>query len=356
MTTGGQRTGRWITAGASGRSGIGIAVLQRQPPERGRRRAARRSTSRTATTTASRSWTRATYEERDRIGLSPLRGLDRILRGVQPVGLALSPDARVPVCGGGGRQRDRRHQAQRHERTAAWATSRPAGGRAPCGSATTATRLYVANARGRGATPEPRRRRSSPKFTVIGTVNIIPIPSRRSAGGVHRSASTPTTASSRAVEPAVTTRNNPIPSQLGKAERSQIKHVIFINKENATHDLMLGDITATRARDAGERRAELLARLRCEPESSRTGAALRVQRQLLPRAVGVVGRPPLADRSVHGRVRGDALAGRRTAAGAGTPATIRRSSRTFPAGSASPTPTRRPSRTTTTSTAASTAT
>ena len=26
----------------------------------------------------------------------------------------------------------------------------------------------------------------------------------------------------------------------------QIKHVIFINKENATHDLMLGDITATR--------------------------------------------------------------------------------------------------------------
>lgn len=32
------------------------------------------------------------YEERGRIGLSLLRGQDRTLKGVQPVGLALSPD------------------------------------------------------------------------------------------------------------------------------------------------------------------------------------------------------------------------------------------------------------------------
>ena len=36
-----------------------------------------------------------------------------------------------------------------------------------------------------------------------------------------------------------------IPARAGVAS-SQIKHVIFINKENATHDLMLGDITSTR--------------------------------------------------------------------------------------------------------------
>ena len=31
-----------------------------------------------------------------------------------------------------------------------------------------------------------------------------------------------------------------------RARAAQIKHVIFINKENATHDVLLGDITATR--------------------------------------------------------------------------------------------------------------
>src|SRR5262249_43108757 len=39
--------------------------------------------------------------------------------------------------------------------------------------------------------------------------------------------------------------SNPIPSEPGVASQ-QIKHVIFINKENATHDLILGDITKTR--------------------------------------------------------------------------------------------------------------
>src|SRR5262249_1227481 len=39
--------------------------------------------------------------------------------------------------------------------------------------------------------------------------------------------------------------DNPIPTRAG-VESRQIKHVIFINKENATHDLLLGDIIATR--------------------------------------------------------------------------------------------------------------
>jgi hypothetical protein len=39
--------------------------------------------------------------------------------------------------------------------------------------------------------------------------------------------------------------NNPIPSKPGQPSK-QIKHVIFLNKENSTHDQMLGDIVATR--------------------------------------------------------------------------------------------------------------
>src|SRR5262249_16736013 len=39
--------------------------------------------------------------------------------------------------------------------------------------------------------------------------------------------------------------DNPIPSRAGQVS-SKIKHVVFINKENATHDLLLGDITQTR--------------------------------------------------------------------------------------------------------------
>src|SRR5262249_26851340 len=39
--------------------------------------------------------------------------------------------------------------------------------------------------------------------------------------------------------------SNPIPNQAGVASK-QIKHIIFINKENSTHDQMLGDITKTR--------------------------------------------------------------------------------------------------------------
>ena len=79
-----------------------------------------------------------TYEERHRIGLSLLRGPDRTLRGLQPVGLALSPDGGylyvaeaginaigvIRLDGMSGR---------------CWDTSRPAGGRALCGSVLTAT-------------------------------------------------------------------------------------------------------------------------------------------------------------------------------------------------------------------------
>jgi hypothetical protein len=76
----------------------------------------------------------------------------------------------------------------------------------------------------------------------MGTVNAIRVPTR---------------AELRAFSEAVLRNNgftlhappfdprNPIPSQAG-VESRRIKHVVFINKENATHDLILGDVTATR--------------------------------------------------------------------------------------------------------------
>jgi DNA-binding beta-propeller fold protein YncE len=196
-----------------------------------------------------------TYEERGRIGLSLLGGHDRTLRGVQPVGLALSPDGDYLYVAEAGvnavgviRLDGKRGRLIGHIPVGWWPSSIrvSADGQS----------LYVANARGRGAGPNLVGESHSPKFSVLGTVNIIPTPSGRRLdaytarvyanngfvdstrhdnddddrgfGFGHRSDS-----------------GNPIPSHAGKAS-SQIKHVIFINKENATHDLILGDITQTR--------------------------------------------------------------------------------------------------------------
>ena len=89
---------------------------------------------------------------------------------------------------------------------------------------------------------------------MLGTVNIIPTPSRAAVWRPTPRACTPTTASPTARHDdddrgfgfgRHEDSGNPIPSQPGQAS-SQIKHVVFINKENATHDLLLGDITQTR--------------------------------------------------------------------------------------------------------------
>jgi hypothetical protein len=103
--------------------------------------------------------------------------------------------------------------------------------------------LYVANARGRGATPNLVGESQSPKFTAMGTVNIIPIPSDQQLEAyTDRVYANNVFVAGQVAKDS----NNPIPNQLGKAS-AQIKHVIFVNKENATHDLMLGDITTTRS-------------------------------------------------------------------------------------------------------------
>jgi len=195
------------------------------------------------------------YQERDRIGLSLLRGQDRTLRGVQPVGLALSPDgdylyvAEAGVNAVGVIRLNGKHGEVIGHIPAGWWPSSvrvSADGKS----------LYVANARGRGAGPNLVGESQSPKFSVLGTVSIIATPSaRRLAEYTTRVyANNGFSPANGGDDDHVRTfsfghhedgDNTPIPGRVGQ-QSSQIKHVIFINKENATHDLLLGDITQTR--------------------------------------------------------------------------------------------------------------
>src|SRR5262249_48032324 len=193
-----------------------------------------------------------TYEERGRIGLSLLSGQDRALRGVQPVGLALSPGGDFLYVAEAGvnaigviRLNGKRGDLIGHIPTGWW----PSSIRVSADSRS----LYVANARGRGAGPNAIGESHSPKFSVLGTVNIIPTPTAHQldAFTARVYANNGFVASQRGDDDdddqgfGRGQAANPIPSQAGKAS-GQIKHIVFINKENATHDLLLGDITQTR--------------------------------------------------------------------------------------------------------------
>jgi DNA-binding beta-propeller fold protein YncE len=174
----------------------------------------------------------------DRIPLSPLKGPDRELRGVQPVALALSPDRKtlyvaeaglnsVAVIRGG--------RVLGHIPTGWWP--------AALAVSSDGKTLYVANARGRGAGPNnpfPPDNLDSPKHSILGSVSIIPVPDGAQL--------------QRYTERVL--KNNGFLRKVGDEElgqlqrkidwlRHQVKHVVFINKENATHDLLIGDITKT---------------------------------------------------------------------------------------------------------------
>lgn len=191
-----------------------------------------------------------TYAERRRIGLSLLDGQDRALKGVQPVGLALSPDGRYLYVAEAGvnavgviKLDGRDAHVVGHIPTGWW----PSAIRVSADGRT----LYVANARGRGAGPNLVGESSSPKFSVLGTVNIVPTPDeaqlRAYTSRVYLNNGF--AEAERADEDRDGGRRdagNPIPSRAGTPS-TQIKHVVFINKENATHDLLLGDITQTRS-------------------------------------------------------------------------------------------------------------
>jgi DNA-binding beta-propeller fold protein YncE len=199
------------------------------------------------------------YREGRRISLSLLRGTDRRLKGVQPVALALSPDARFLYVAEAGINAVAVLGYERgdlkvlgHIPTGWW----PSSVRVSADGST----LYVANAKGRGAGPfddVPPDNIGSPKASTIGSMSIIPVPDShqlevytrqvlrnngfRSADGDRdhdvRSAFGDSRDEGR--------DRHPIPSRPGQASR-QIKHIIFVNKENSTHDQMLGDIVVTR--------------------------------------------------------------------------------------------------------------
>jgi DNA-binding beta-propeller fold protein YncE len=198
-----------------------------------------------------------TVEEERRVDLSLLHGVDQRIKGVQPVSVALSPDAKYLYVAEAGinaiavirleGDRAARGEVLGHIPTGWW----PSAVRVSADGKT----LYVANAKGRGAGPNnniPPDNHGSPKSSTLGTVNIIPVPDgqqleaytervmknngfvardddgeHQNHRGDHGEASTP------------------IPTKAGVKSQA-IKHVIFINKENSTHDQMFGDITMTR--------------------------------------------------------------------------------------------------------------
>src|SRR5262245_3687064 len=195
-----------------------------------------------------------TYEEERRVDLSVLHGADRRIKGVQPVSLALSPDAKFLYVAEAGINAIAVIRVEGHGKpevlghipTGWW----PSTVRVSADGQT----LYVANAKGRGAGPNnnfPPDNHGSPKSATLGTVNIIPVTDRNQLEaftervmknngfvergddgdqgdqgdqdgnhqGNHRKSS------------------NPIPTKAGEKSRA-IKHVIYISKENSTLDQM----------------------------------------------------------------------------------------------------------------------
>jgi DNA-binding beta-propeller fold protein YncE len=183
------------------------------------------------------------FQELDRVDLSVFSGNDSRLKGIQPVALALSPSADylyVAEAGINAVAVVRLHgkaKVEGHIPVGWW----PAAVQVSNDGKT----LYVSNARGRGAGPNnnmPPNNLGSPKSSTIGTVNIISVPgTAQLASYTYR-----VLANNGFIESTATLDpSNPIPTNAG-VPSNKIKHIIFINKENSTHDQLLGDITMTR--------------------------------------------------------------------------------------------------------------
>jgi DNA-binding beta-propeller fold protein YncE len=177
----------------------------------------------------------------DEISLAVLPGADRRLKGVEPVSLALSPDHKLLYVAEAGLNA---------VGVIALGTDRHLIGHIPTGwwpssvkVSDDGARLVVTSAKGRGAGPT-RDSDLTPKHSVLGTLNVIPLPiSASMLAAWTQQVIRNDGFSSNHVD--LDLDDNPVPNQVGVASR-QIKHVIFINKENASHDELLGDITKTR--------------------------------------------------------------------------------------------------------------
>src|SRR5215510_8440072 len=190
-----------------------------------------------------------TYKEVRRVSLSVLNGVDKRIKGVQPVSVAVSPDgnflyvaeaginaiAVIRLEGRGGAK------VLGHIPTGWW----PSAVRVSADGKT----LYVANSKGRGAGPNnnfPPDNLGSPKSATQGTLNIIPVPDEDQLDAyTDRVMKNNGFIGQETLNGNDKKTNGPIPAKAGQ-ESTAIKHIIFINKENSTHDQMFGDITLTR--------------------------------------------------------------------------------------------------------------
>jgi len=182
----------------------------------------------------------STYQELSRINLTVLNGGDKRLKGIQPVALALSPDFKflyvaeaginaigvISLNGSAG-------QVLGHLPVGWWPSAVRVSGDGKT--------LFVVNAKGRGAPANTSDSIGSPKASTMGSVSIIPVPGPAELAPL----TTRVLANNGFIDGPPPPGGNPIPNTLNTPS-AQIKHVIFINKENATHDLLLGDITSTR--------------------------------------------------------------------------------------------------------------
>lgn len=185
------------------------------------------------------------YAELRRVSLNVFSGTDARLKGIQPVSLAISPDGGYLYVAEAGinavavvRLQGQGAKVLGHIPVGWWPSSVRVS---PDGRT-----LYVANARGRGAGPDnsyPPDNLGSPKHSTLGSVSIVPIPDEAQLEVWTRRV----LANNGLVQTDLSEADpdNPIPTRPGQESR-QIKHVIFVNKENSTHDQLLGDIVVTR--------------------------------------------------------------------------------------------------------------
>jgi DNA-binding beta-propeller fold protein YncE len=186
---------------------------------------------------------RKSNRELGRIDLSFFNGADHHIKGAQPVAVTLSPDETYLYVAEAGINavavvrlgEEGSGSVQGLIPTGWW----PSAVQVSASGKT----LYIASANGRGAGPDnnfPPDNLGSPRSSTIGTVNILPVPSADLLARYTRRV----LSNNRAVGEDES-EGGPIPTRPGVAS-SQIHHIVFINKENATHDLVLGDITQTR--------------------------------------------------------------------------------------------------------------
>jgi YVTN family beta-propeller protein len=174
----------------------------------------------------------ATFKEMARIKLTPLTGYDAVLKGVQPMDLALSPDEKTlyvaePGLNAVGVIDLARNQVIGHIPTAWWTSA--------VALSQDGKTLYATSARGHGSGPFV-----AANANTLGNFHVIPVPD-----ATQLAAHTARVLKNNGIVDELPPQEpNPIPSQPGVASE-QIKHVVFIFKENSKYDYLMGHIMVT---------------------------------------------------------------------------------------------------------------